>query len=116
MSSDEENRNAAEKLKAEGNALHLKGDHAGARSKYTEAIALDGANAVLYANRAAAYIALKQCVAAVIAMDRCCAGLTGDGLTGFSMPGGTRRRCARVRDLPRAGCKAPVSDLTRLSR
>ncbi|KAL1951228.1 hypothetical protein VTO73DRAFT_377 [Trametes versicolor] len=60
MSSDEENRNAAEKLKAEGNALHLKGDHAGARSKYTEAIALDGANAVLYANRAAAYIALKQ--------------------------------------------------------
>ncbi|OJT08469.1 hypothetical protein TRAPUB_652 [Trametes pubescens] len=103
MSSDEEKRNAAEKLKAEGNALHLKGDHAGARSKYTEAIALDGANAVLYANRAAAYIALKQCVAAAIAMDRCCAGLTGDGHTGFWTPGGTRGRCARVRKLPHVG-------------
>ncbi|KAH9897927.1 TPR-like protein [Cubamyces lactineus] len=60
MSSDEEKKTQVERLKAEGNALHSKGDYAKARSKYTEAIALDGENAVLYANRAAAYIALKQ--------------------------------------------------------
>ena len=62
MSSDEEKKAQVERLKAEGNALHSKGDYAKARSKYTEAIALDGENAVLYANRAAAYIALKQYV------------------------------------------------------
>ncbi|KAI0334466.1 TPR-like protein [Cubamyces sp. BRFM 1775] len=60
MSSDEEKKAQVERLKVEGNALHSKGDYANARSKYTEAIALDSENAVLYANRAAAYIALKQ--------------------------------------------------------
>ncbi|KAH9858277.1 TPR-like protein [Lenzites betulinus] len=60
MSSDEDKQATVEQLKAEGDAFHLKGDHAAARSKYTEAIKLDDANAVLYANRAAAYIALKQ--------------------------------------------------------
>ncbi|KAI0830788.1 TPR-like protein [Trametes gibbosa] len=60
MSSDGDREARVEQLKAEGNALHLKGDHAAARLKYTEAIKLDDTNAVLYANRAAAYIALKQ--------------------------------------------------------
>ena len=59
MESDDKQA-AVEKLKAEGNALHLKGDHSAARAKYTEAIKLDPENAILYANRAAAYIALKQ--------------------------------------------------------
>ena len=58
----EEKHTTAEQLKAEGNALHLKGDHAAARSKYSEAIALDPENAILYANRAASYLALKQWV------------------------------------------------------
>ncbi|KAI0375480.1 TPR-like protein [Pilatotrama ljubarskyi] len=62
MSSDADKQAQVEQLKAEGNALHVKGDYAAARSKYTDAIKLelDGENAVLYANRAATYIALKQ--------------------------------------------------------
>ncbi|KAI0756530.1 TPR-like protein [Daedaleopsis nitida] len=59
MASDDK-KAQAEQLKAEGNAFHAAGNHAAARSKYTDAIKLDGDNAVLYANRAATYIALKQ--------------------------------------------------------
>lgn len=59
MASDDKGT-SIEQLKTEGNALHLKGDHSGALSKYSEAIKLDPENAVLYANRAAAYISLKQ--------------------------------------------------------
>ncbi|KAI0639883.1 TPR-like protein [Trametes polyzona] len=60
MSSDADKQAKVERLKTEGNALHVKGDYAAARSKYTDAIKLDDRNAVLYANRAASYIALKQ--------------------------------------------------------
>ena len=51
---------AVESLKAEGNAFHTKGQYKQAYQKYTEAIALDGNNAVLYANRAASSLALKE--------------------------------------------------------
>ena len=51
---------AVELLKAEGNALHTKGQYKQAYQKYTEAIALNGNNAVLYANRAASSLALKE--------------------------------------------------------
>ncbi|EMD42333.1 hypothetical protein CERSUDRAFT_90950 [Gelatoporia subvermispora B] len=47
-------------LKAEGNALYTAGNFQEAYSKYSEAIQLDGGNAVLYANRAAASMALKE--------------------------------------------------------
>ncbi|TBU34429.1 TPR-like protein [Dichomitus squalens] len=60
MASDDD-KPRAEQLKADGNALYIRGDHLAVRSKYTQAINLDGDNAVLYANRAATYIALKQC-------------------------------------------------------
>ncbi|KAH8104668.1 hypothetical protein BXZ70DRAFT_1005179 [Cristinia sonorae] len=43
----------AEKLKAEGNALFVKKDYRAAHHKYSEAIKIDGNNAILYANRAA---------------------------------------------------------------
>ncbi|KAG1834673.1 hypothetical protein DFJ58DRAFT_719336 [Suillus subalutaceus] len=43
----------ATQLKDEGNELFRKQDYVGALAKYTEAIALDDKNAVLYANRAA---------------------------------------------------------------
>lgn len=43
----------AAQLKEEGNALFVKKDFARAYEKYTEAIAVDGQNAVLYANRCA---------------------------------------------------------------
>ena len=59
MASDDD-KTRAEQLKADGNDLYVRGDHLAARSKYTQAIMLDGDNAVLYANRAATYIALQQ--------------------------------------------------------
>ena len=50
----------AAQLKAEGNALYVAKDFALATVKYTEAIALDGKNAILFANRAACRLALGQ--------------------------------------------------------
>lgn len=55
-----ENKTRAEQLRADGNALYVRNDFTAARSKYTQAIKLDDGNAVLYSNRAATYIALKQ--------------------------------------------------------
>lgn len=43
----------AVQLKEEGNALFVKKDFVRAYEKYTEAITIDGQNAVLYANRSA---------------------------------------------------------------
>jgi Flp pilus assembly protein TadD len=43
----------AAQLKNEGNELFRKQDYGGAFVKYSEALALDDKNAVLYANRAA---------------------------------------------------------------
>lgn len=50
----------AEAFKAEGNALHLARKYKQAYAKYSEAIELDDKNAVLYANRAASSIELKE--------------------------------------------------------
>lgn len=47
-------------LKAEGNALFAKGQWVLASVKYTDAITLDNENAVLWANRAACRLHLKQ--------------------------------------------------------
>jgi hypothetical protein len=47
-------------LKEQGNALYIKKNYTLAIAKYTKAIALDGNNAVLYANRAACQLALQQ--------------------------------------------------------
>ncbi|KAG2067571.1 TPR-like protein [Suillus decipiens] len=55
----------ATQLKDEGNVLFRKQDYVGALSKYTEAIALDDENAVLYANRAACYHGLNRYIDAV---------------------------------------------------
>ncbi|KAG1804702.1 uncharacterized protein HD556DRAFT_1225627 [Suillus plorans] len=55
----------AAQLKDEGNELFKKQDYIGAIIKYTEAIALDDKNAVLYANRAACNHALNKCLDAV---------------------------------------------------
>lgn len=50
----------AETLKAEGNALYTQGDHNNAIKKYTAAINIASDNAILFANRAACRLALKQ--------------------------------------------------------
>ena len=50
----------AETLREEGNALHRVRKYREAYAKYTEAIDLDKQNAVLYANRAACSVALKE--------------------------------------------------------
>ena len=49
-------------LKDEGNALFLAGKYAEARVKYTEAIALDGSNAILFTNKATTLLKLKQSI------------------------------------------------------
>jgi hypothetical protein len=48
------------RLKEEGNALFTQKDYTMASVKYTEAIAADDTNAVLYANRAACRLATRQ--------------------------------------------------------
>ncbi|KAI0666285.1 hypothetical protein C8Q78DRAFT_464630 [Trametes maxima] len=48
------------KLKAEGNGLFLKKDFPAAYNKYTEAIAHDAENAILYSNRAACSLSLNR--------------------------------------------------------
>lgn len=52
----------AETLKAEGNTLYTQGDHNDAIKKYTAAINIVSDNAILFANRAACRLALKQFV------------------------------------------------------
>ena len=64
MSINEESnrdRDAAERLKAQGNELHQKGRYQDAYMVYSDAIKQDPGNAVLYANRAAASLSLKEC-------------------------------------------------------
>ncbi|KAL0951839.1 hypothetical protein HGRIS_008500 [Hohenbuehelia grisea] len=56
----EYNPELAGKLKDEGNALHGKGKYRDAYKKYTEAISHDPKNAILWANRAATSIAMKE--------------------------------------------------------
>lgn len=51
----------AAQLKEEGNKFYTQKDYVQAYSKYSEAIAKDQDNAVLYANRAACCIAMKRC-------------------------------------------------------
>ncbi|KIK02047.1 hypothetical protein K443DRAFT_6459 [Laccaria amethystina LaAM-08-1] len=63
MSINEESkrdRDAAERLKAQGNELHQKGRYQDAYMVYSDAIKQDPGNAVLYANRAAASLSLKE--------------------------------------------------------
>lgn len=50
----------AAQLKEEGNKFYAQQDYAQAHTKYTEAIAEDATNAVLYANRAACSLAMKR--------------------------------------------------------
>lgn len=50
----------ASRLKEEGNKLFSQKKYALASVKYSEAIAIDGNNAILYANRSASRFALKQ--------------------------------------------------------
>lgn len=60
MATQEPNATKAEALKAEGNALHAAREYAKAHAKYTEAISADDKNAVLYANRAACSLELRE--------------------------------------------------------
>jgi len=60
MSTQDSNRDAAERLKVLGNKLHQNGEYQGAYAKYSEAIQKDSKNAILYANRAASSLALKK--------------------------------------------------------
>jgi Flp pilus assembly protein TadD len=50
----------AERLKAQGNALHVQGQYKAAYKKYSEAIKEDPTNAVLWANRAASGLGMKE--------------------------------------------------------
>jgi hypothetical protein len=52
----------AEEQKAEGNALFAKKKYALAYAKYSDAIAEDGSNAILYGNRAACSLSMRRWV------------------------------------------------------
>ncbi len=56
------NMTDAAQLKDKGNKLFLAKDYAAAYFKYSQAIEIDGTNAVFYANRAACSMALKKYV------------------------------------------------------
>lgn len=56
-----ESHTAAE-LKAEADAIYKAGDYTGAYAKYSRAILKDEKNPILYSNRAACSMMLKQCV------------------------------------------------------
>ncbi|KAJ7687386.1 hypothetical protein B0H17DRAFT_687044 [Mycena rosella] len=63
MSEDESTPTTVERLKAEGNVLHGQGSYQAAYQKYSEAIKEAPANvvlAILYANRAASCLAMKE--------------------------------------------------------
>lgn len=60
MSAVSEPNQKSDGLKAQGNALHGKGLFEQAYKQYTEAIKEDPNNPILYANRAATCLAMKQ--------------------------------------------------------
>jgi tetratricopeptide (TPR) repeat protein len=60
MTTGESPSEAAARFKAEGNALFSSQKYDPARAKYTEAIELDPNNSILFANRAACHLNLKQ--------------------------------------------------------
>ncbi|KAI3609899.1 TPR-likeprotein [Moniliophthora roreri] len=64
-SKEEARLRLAERLKDEGNALFSKQKYGPASKKYTEAIAIDNSNPILYANRSACRLSLKQYLDAV---------------------------------------------------
>jgi hypothetical protein len=51
-----------DKLKTEADGFFVRKQYKKAYFKYSEAIKLDGKNAVLYANRAASALSMKECV------------------------------------------------------
>lgn len=57
-----EQKDAAEVFKARGNASQISGNHQDAYDNYTEAIKLDGSNAIYHANRAASCMSMKRYV------------------------------------------------------
>lgn len=65
MTISDADKAAAEAAKNEGNALLGKADHAGAVAKYSEAIRLNPQHAIYFANRAAAYVNLKDYAKAI---------------------------------------------------
>ncbi|KAH7907788.1 hypothetical protein BJ138DRAFT_1182187 [Hygrophoropsis aurantiaca] len=60
MADNQNNAAQAEHLKAEGNTLHQQGKYKQAYAKYTEAIKLNGNNAIFYANRAASALFMQS--------------------------------------------------------
>jgi len=51
-----------DRFKAEGDSFFVQKQFKKAYSKYSEAIKLDGSNAILYANRAASALSMKEYV------------------------------------------------------
>ncbi|KAJ6520220.1 hypothetical protein C8R45DRAFT_954328 [Mycena sanguinolenta] len=57
---DSSSQDRAQRLKLQGNGLHERGEHQAAYEKYSEAIKEDPENAVLFANRAATSLSMKE--------------------------------------------------------
>jgi len=82
----EENKKAAEDLKTEGNELFTAGNFVGALAKFSEAIALDPQNHVLYSNRSGANLKLLRTRDAVADAEKC-TSLKSDWAKGWSRLG-----------------------------
>ena len=85
----------ADQYREKGNGLFKAGDYAGAVGAYSEAIALDPANHVLYSNRSGAYLALGGAISKAFKDAEQCVALKPDWPKSYSRRGAAEHALGR---------------------
>ena len=85
----------ATQYKEKGNACFKAGDFAGAVGAYSEAIALDPSNHVLYSNRSGTYLAMGGAISKAFKDAERCVELKGDWPKGYSRRGAAESALGR---------------------